>query len=131
MGQLIAGMTGQLVAAMSGVPYVMQNGTTTGNGDTIAIPPSFRNHTFIVTAASGVSAGAVTIETSNNPLDAGTWAVVPMANSIANPITVSAGADLMMEHTGLLNFVRARITTPISGGGAPSVTVTYTGAKSY
>ena len=131
MGQLIAGMTGQLVAAMSGVPYVMQNGTTTGNGDTIALPPSFRNHTFIVTAASGVTAGAVTIETSNNPLDAGTWAVVPMANSIANPITVSAGADLMMEHTGLLNFVRARITTPISGGGAPGVTVTYTGAKSY
>ena len=131
MGQLIAGMTGQLVAAMSGVPYVMQNAQATGNGDTIAIPPSFRNHTWIITAASGVSAGAVTVETSNSPLDSATWAIVPMANSIANPLTVTAGADLMMEHTGLLNFVRARISTTISGGGAPSVTVTYEGAKSY
>lgn len=131
MGQLIAGMTGQLVAAMSGVPYTMQNAQTTGNGDTVACPPSFRNHTWIVTAAAGVSSGAITIETSNNPTDAGTWAVVPMANSIANPITVIAGADLMLEHTGILNFIRARISTTIAGGGAPSVTVTYEGAKSY
>ena len=131
MGQLIAGMTGQLVAAMSGVPYIQQNAQTTGNGDTIAIPPSFRNHTWIITAAAGTTSGAVTVETSNNPLDANTWAVVPMSNSIANPLTVTAGADLLMEHTGILNFVRARISTTIAGGGAPSVTVTYEGAKSY
>lgn len=131
MGQLIAGMTGQLVAAMSGVPYPLQSAQATGNGDTIAIPPSFRNHTWIVTAAIGVSAGAVTIESSNNPTDPNTWAVVIMENSVANPLTVTAGADLMMTHTGLLNFVRARISTPITGGGAPSVTVTYEGAKSY
>jgi len=131
MGQLLAGMTGQLVAAMSGVPYVCQNNTVTGNGDTIAIPPSFRNHTWIISAAANVNAGAITVETSNNPTDPNTWAVVIMANSVANPLTVVAGADLMMEHTGLLNFVRARISTTISGGAAPGVTVTYEGAKSY
>ncbi len=120
-----------IVAAMSGVPFKQQDTQATGNGTVLAIPPSFRNHTWIVTAAAGVNAGAVTIETSNDPADAGTWAVVPMANSIANPITVVAGADLMMEHTGLLNFIRARISTTISGGGAPSVTVIYEGAKSY
>ncbi len=119
------------IAAMSGVPVKQQDATTTGNGTVLALPPSFRNHTWIVTAASGVTSGAVTIETSNDPSDTGTWAVVPMANSIANPLTVSAGADLLMEHTGLLNFVRARISTTIAGGGSPSVTVTYEGAKSY
>ena len=131
MGQLIAGMTGVLEAAMSGVPVTVQNAQATGNGDTVACPPSFRNHTWIITAAAGVTSGAITVETSNSPTDASTWAVVPMANSIANPLTVSAGADLMMEHTGLLNFVRARISTTIAGGGAPSVTVVYEGAKSY
>jgi hypothetical protein len=120
-----------IAAAMSGVPVNQQTAGVTGNGTILALPPSFRNHTWIVTAAAGVSAGAITVETSNSDSDAGTWAVVPMANSIANPLTVVAGADLMMEHTGLLNFVRARISTTISGGGAPSVTVVYEGAKSY
>ena len=120
-----------IVAAMSGVPFAQQLVQSTGNGTILAIPPSFRNHTWIVTGAAGVNAGAVTIETSNDPADANTWAIVPMANSIANPLTVTAGVDLMMEHTGILNFIRARISTTISGGGAPSVTVIYEGAKSY
>src|SRR5713226_1738095 len=96
------------VAAMSGVTFKQQDAQTTGNGTVLALPPSFRNHTWVVTAAAGTTSGAVTIETSNDPTDAGTWAVVPMLNSIANPLTVSAGADLMMQHAGLLNFVRAR-----------------------
>jgi len=120
-----------IAAAMSGVPVNQQTAGVTGNGTILALPPSFRNHTWIVTAAAGVSAGAITIETSNSDSDTATWAIVPMANSIANPLTVVAGADLMMEHTGLLNFVRARISTTISGGGAPSVIVVYEGAKSY
>ncbi len=84
-------MAAPIIAAMSGVPFKQQDTTTTGNGAVLAIPPSFRNHTWIVTGAS----------------------------------------DLMMEHSGLLNFVRARISTTISGGGAPSVTVIYEGAKNY
>ena len=120
-----------IVAAMSGVPFTQQNAQTTGNGTTLALPPSFRNHTWIITAASGTTSGAVTIEASNDPADANTWAVVIPANSVANPLTVTAGADLMIEHTGMLNFVRARISTTIAGGGAPSVTVIYEGAKSY
>jgi hypothetical protein len=124
-------MAAPLTAAMSGVPFKQQDATTTGNGTTLAIPPSFRNHTWIVTAAAGVTSGAVTIETTNDPTDTGTWAVVPMLNSIANPLTVTAGADLMMQHAGILNFVRARISTTIAGGAAPSVTVIYNGAKSY
>jgi hypothetical protein len=124
-------MAATIAAAMSGVPVNQQTAASTGNGTILALPPSFRNHTWIVTAAAGVTSGAVTIETSNSDADTATWAVVPMANSVANPLTVTAGADLMMEHTGLLNFVRARISTTIAGGGAPSVTVVYEGAKSY
>lgn len=120
-----------IVAAMSGVPFIQQNAQTTGNGTVLALPPSFRNHTWIITAAAGTTSGAVTIEASNDPNDANTWAIVIPANSVANPLNVSAGADLMIEHTGLLNFVRARISTTIAGGGAPSVTVIYEGAKSY
>ena len=120
-----------IVAAMSGVPFKQQDTQSVGNGTILALPPSFRNHTWIITAAAGVTSGAVTIEASNDPSDAGTWAVVIPANSVANPLTVIAGADLMIEHTDILNFVRARISTTIAGGGAPSVTVIYEGAKSY
>ena len=118
-------------SAMSGVPYTLQAAQTTGNGNTLAIPPSFNNHTFTVTAAAGTTSGAVTIETSNDPADANTWAAIVPDKSIANPLTVTAGADLLIPYSGRLNIVRARISTTISGGGAPSVTVVYEGAKSY
>lgn len=118
-------------AAMSGVPLDLIIAATTGTSAAIALPPSFIHHTIIVKAASGVTAGAVTIETANEPDYAGTWAIVPMENSVANPLTVTGGADLMMEHEGRLNFIRARINTTISGGGGPAVTVTYEGGKNY
>jgi hypothetical protein len=120
-----------IVAAESGVPYPLITALTTGTSAPIAIPASFRHHNFMVTAATGVTAGAVTIETSNDPSDSLTWAIVIMDKSVANPLTVTGGANLLMAYSGLLNFVRARINTTISGGGAPSVTVTYEGAKSY
>lgn len=117
-------------AAMSGVPLTMLAAVTTGTSAPIAIPPSFQNHTFLVLAATGVTAGAVTIETSNDPNDAAVWAAIVPDKSVANPLTVST-ADLLIPYSGRLNFVRARINTTISGGGAPSVTVTYEGSKSY
>ena len=120
-----------IAAAMSGVITALQTAATTGAGVVLAIPPSFQNHSFIITAAAAVSAGAVTVETSNDPNDANTWVAIVPDKSIANPLTVSAGADLLIPYSGRLNFVRARISTTISGGGAPSVTVNYLGAKSY
>lgn len=114
------------VAAMSGVPITIQNAATTGNGTVVAPPPSFRNHNFIITAAAGVTAGAIQIETSNDPNDANTWA--PLGGG---PITVIAGVDILASFSGLLQFVQARISTTISGGGSPSVTVKYNGAKTY
>jgi hypothetical protein len=117
-------------AAMSGVPIALITALTTGTSSAIAIPSSFRHHNFMITAASGVTSGAVTIETSNDAADSGTWAAIVPDKSVANPLTVAV-ADLLMAYSGLLNFVRARISTTIAGGSGPSVTVTYEGAKSY
>jgi len=110
-------------AAMSGVTVNLQTAATTGNGTVLAIPSSFRYHDFMITGAGVVSAGAVTLETSNDPADAGTWA------ALASAVTVQSGVDLLTQVVGLLNFVRARVSTNITGGG--NVTVTYLGAKNY
>lgn len=114
-------------AAMSGVPYTLQDTQTTGNGNIVAPPPSFRNHTLLVSVPAGVTAGAIQPETSNDPNDANTWAPIG-----GGPVTVPAASnDLAITFTGIFRFIRARITTTISGGGSPSVTVQYLGAKSY
>jgi hypothetical protein len=112
------------VAAMSGVVTVLQPaGSTTGNGNIIALPPSFRNHTILVKGSAGVGAGAVQVEVSNDPADAGTWAAVT-----ATPTTVVASTDVAVILTGIFNFLRARISTNVTGG---TVAVDYEGAKSY
>jgi hypothetical protein len=114
-------------AAMSGVPYTLQAAQATGNGNALAIPVSFRNHVFQITAAAGVTAGAVQIEGSFDPNDSGTWGLI-----VAIPTVVIAGADILIQVNAILPpIIRARISTTISGGGSPSVTVIYNGAKSY
>ena len=111
------------LAAMSGVPVDLITALTTGNG-VIAIPPSFRQHTVIIKAAADVTAGAVQIETANEYDYAGTWAQIG-----GGPITVVAATDLVANFAGIFNFVRARVSTTISGGVAPSVTVQYEGSS--
>jgi hypothetical protein len=113
------------VAAMSGVPVDLITALTTGSG-IIAVPPSFRNHTIIIKTAAAVTSGAVQLETANEYDYSGTWAQVG-----GGPVTVVAATDLVINEAGVFNFLRARISTTIAGGGAPSVTVTYEGAKSY
>jgi len=115
-----------VVAAMSGVVTPMIVAATTGSGTIIACPSSFRNHNFMITGAAGVTSGAVQVETSNDPADAGTWA--PLT---ASPTTVVATSDVLVSYIGILNFVRARVSTTIAGGGSPSVNVNYMGSKSY
>ena len=113
------------VAAMSGVPITLLDTVTTGTSEVVAPPPSFRHHNFFITTPAGVNAGKVQMEASIDPDYAGTWAAVGAET------TVVASATLLISHSGLLDFVRARVTTTISGGAGPSVTVVYEGAKSY
>lgn len=115
-------------AAMSGVPFVMMAAGTTGNSSVVAPPMSFRNHNFLIKGSVGVVSGAVTIETSNDPNDANTWAPIVPSGSIANPATVVASTDILMAYSGLLMFARARVNTVLAGG---TVTVEYLGGKNY
>src|SRR5574340_261806 len=112
-----------VAAAMTGVPITLLDTVTTGTSAAIAIPPSITYHNFNIAAASGVNAGKVQIETANAPDYAGTWAPVGAETSVV------AAAELLITYIGLLQFVRARITTTISGGAGPSATVTYVGKK--
>ena len=116
-------MAAPITAAMSGVPFKQQDAQTSGNGTILALPPSFRNHTWIITGAGTVTTGTIQIEASNDPTDTGVWAAVGALT------TILSATDLMITATGLLNFVRARIVTSVTGGG--NVTVIYEGAKSY
>lgn len=111
-------------AAMSGVLFKLQDAQISGNGNVLAIPPSFRNHNFMITGAGTVTTGTVQIETSNDSADSGTWAAIGALT------TILSATDLLVTATGILNFVRARIVTSVTGAGG-SVTVTYLGAKSY
>lgn len=117
-------MSATVVAAMSGVSADMLTAVTTGSGTVIAPPTTFIHHNFLAIVAAGVTGGVVTIEQSQDPNDTATWAIV--GSTIA---ASTGGTDQLLEYEGRLMFVRARVTTTISGGGSPSVTVKYTGAQ--
>lgn len=106
--------------ASRGVVTTLQNNQTTGNGLAVASPAMAMEHSFLILGNAGVAAGAIQIEeAASDPNFGGTWA--PMGS----PITVVANAEVAFHFTGALVFVRARISTTISGGGSPGVTVNY------
>lgn len=111
---------------MSGVPYTLLNAVATGTSESLAVPPSFQQHSILISASSGVTSGAVQIETSNTVDDALTWAQVG-----GGPISVVAATDIIYNFAGVFRFIRARISTTIAGGATPTATVVYNGAKSY
>lgn len=104
-------------SAVRGVSLALHTAQTTGNGLAIAIPPSFRNHTVMITGSAGVASGAVQPEVANSPLDT-VWA--PLGGT---PVTAVVGA-VVYTFEGVYKAFRARISTNIVGG---NVTVTYTG----
>lgn len=109
------------IAAMSGIPVALQSAATTGNGIPVAIPPSFLHHTVTVKGSAGVDAGAIQIEASDDADYAGTWAPIG-----GGPVTVVASSEIQVTFEGLYQFIRARISTNVTGGTA---TVTYTGTR--
>ena len=104
-------------AAMSGIPEILQEEATTGNGRAIAIPSSFTRHAFYIRGIDTPSAGAVRIETADSPADS-VWA--PMTT---NPTTVPDGLEVI-EFEGVYGAFRCRVTTTVTSG---SVTVEYLG----
>jgi hypothetical protein len=113
-------------AAMSGVPFLLQDSATTGAGNVLGIPTSFRNHTFIIKGNGTIGAGAVQLETANEPDYTGVWAAIPKPDGTASaPITVVSSADVVFTFVGLLNFIRARISTTVT---TTTATVQYEGS---
>lgn len=107
------------IAAMRGVPLALQSGATTGNGTVAAIPSSFNQHSFYIKGIDTPSAGAIQLESADDPDYAGTWA--PVAGG---PVTVPDG-EVLVQVTGQLRFVRARVSTTVTSG---TVDVNYVGA---
>jgi hypothetical protein len=118
------------LAASKGLKITIQDAATTGNGTHLGIPSSIKHHIFYVRGAAGVTAGAITFETASDPDYTGDWA--PLVNHLAtptsNPLTVVAEDEEIYVYEGTLAAVRARISTTISGGASPSVTVNYLGS---
>lgn len=116
-------------AAMSGVPLALLIAATTGTGTPIAIPPSFITHSFLLVPGAGVSSGTIQLETANDPNDANTWPTIDgKATGTTNAFTIASTADQIIQFSGRLMFVRARVTTVVGGG---NVTLNYLGGKNY
>jgi len=107
-----------ITSAMRGVPVTVQSAATTGSGTVIAIPNSFTEHIFTINGSSGVAAGAIQIETADDPGYSGTWAPVGSA------ITIQASKEIASNISGIYPFLRANISTPVVTG---TVTVQYKG----
>lgn len=93
---------------------VLLEGATSGSG-TIALAGGVW-HTCYIRGSAGVSSGTVQIETASDPSYAGTWA------PIGSAVTVTADTEQIVQATGAIRALRARITSAIVGG---TVTVIY------
>jgi len=108
-------------SAMRGVPVNLQTAAASGNGTVLAIPDSFRNHKVIIKWGAGTNAGAIQIESADDPTYTGTWGQVG-----GGPIAWSAASlENQIEIVGLFRFIRARISTNVTGG---TVDVIYVGS---
>ena len=90
---------------------------TTGTGTAVALNAIPNDIVIYVEFASGVTAGVVEIETADNPSYSGTWA------SLATVSWAAGGAQQVVQLTAPLLAIRARVSTTISGGADPGVTV--------
>lgn len=107
-------------SATRGVAVRLQDAATTGDGEQIALPSSFKNHTLYIKGGTGVSAGAIQPEVANLPEDADAlWAPVG-----GGPVTIVADQTIAIQLTGVFGAIRARISTTVVNG---TVTVDYVG----
>src|SRR5438445_8747953 len=110
---------------IAGVTMAFQNAATTGDGLTqFLLEP--RTVTFRVTGNGSVSAGAVTIECcpGNAPITPTGSSSLGATWTALTTITVPANATTEYRADSVVGSVRARISTPITGG-----TVTVIGVR--
>lgn len=91
--------------------HKVQSAQTTGNGEEIDLKGMSKNVTCYITGSAGVGAGAVQLETAPTAGYAGTWAALGGA-----PVTATASTTKTATAVGAYGFVRARISTNVTGG---------------
>lgn len=107
-------------SAMKGVPITLQDAATTGNGVVLALSSGIKNHTVTIKGSAGVGAGAIQLEAATANDYTGTWAAIG-----GGPISVGNDTEQQITFTGMYQFIRARISTTVTGG---TVTVEYVGS---
>lgn len=89
---------------------LLQNAATTGNGTAIDLGGQNREAAVYIIGSSGITAGAVTVETADVTDYSGTWA------TLAGPVTLAASTQNVVQVSGVLAALRARISTTVTGG---------------
>jgi hypothetical protein len=87
----------------------LQNASTGGNGNALQTYGYCREHTFYITPTTGVSTGAIQIETADESTFTGAWA------PLGPELNLSTGSAVV-NHTGSLRAVRCRISSNVAGG---------------
>jgi len=105
-------------SATRGVPVTLQDHVSSGNGEAIAIPPSFRQHQITVEGFSVFVEGSVQPETAETAADT-VWA--PLGGG---PIVVPDG-KVVYNFEGTFGAIRCPVTTEIANDG--ECVVTYRG----
>jgi len=109
-------------ALMRGVPVALLSAVTTGTGTAYAVPTGLKNLTFTIKPAGTIATGAVQLEGSDNPSDANTWQPIG-----GGPLALATGVTQQYQFEGYFPFVRARVSTNVTGAGG-TVTVNVVGA---
>lgn len=89
---------------------LLQDAASTGNGTAVDLQCRTRETTVYASWSSGTSAGVVTVETAEDDGYTGTWA------SLGTISWSAASKQDVMQITGALRAVRARISTTVTGG---------------
>ena len=97
---------------------LLQDAQTTGNGTAVNLDGTQREVTIYLNAVGTVSAGAVQVETADSETYSGTWAPVT-----ASPTTLVTDTTKVVQVTGAMLWIRARISTTITGGAKLTATI--------
>ena len=96
---------------------------TSGTGAELAINGAYRNITCYISSAGTIAGGAVTLEEAPTTGYSGTWAAIGSATAVP---TSGNTVAVIRATQGAYAYVRARISTSVSGGGTATVTIICT-----
>jgi hypothetical protein len=102
--------------------FLSLNNVITGTGEAVPLSQAMnaRRVTAYVAFALGSTAGVVRLETAHREDYAGVWSVIADVDAAA----LTEDADHILIE-GPIGALRGRVTTTVSGGGAPGVTVIF------